>query len=153
MKHKIRAFSLIEVLIAVVFLSTIIVGIVNMNYMSNRSSMDSYYEFLAMQLAEEPIEIFRIFGYTWLSTYGTSHSIPEYPLDMWKPVESGNMSGVQYPPEALLFKRKISLRPLTGRVKGIRIKVQVAPREQSTAKIWLSQSDVSMEAIVCETPK
>ncbi|MBF0544129.1 MAG: hypothetical protein HQM08_06840 [Candidatus Riflebacteria bacterium] len=148
-----RAFSMIEVLIAMVFLATVIIGIGNMNYMSNKSAMDSYYEFLGLQLAQEPIEIFRVFGYKWLSTYGQSHSLPDYPLDSWQPVSSSVMGGIQYPPEASLFQRKISLKPINGKIKAIRIKVQVAPKEQNRIKIWLSQSDISMEGIVCETPK
>ncbi|MBF0409413.1 MAG: hypothetical protein HQM10_18885 [Candidatus Riflebacteria bacterium] len=147
------AFSMIEVLVAMVFLATIVVGILNMNYMSGKSSMDAYYEFLSIQLAQEPIEIFRAFGYKWLSKYGISHTLPAYPLDSWNAISSGSGDGVQYPPESELFQRKISLENVSGAINAIRIKVQVAPKSLNKVKIWLSQNIVTMESIVFEQPR
>ncbi|MBF0547683.1 MAG: hypothetical protein HQM08_24805 [Candidatus Riflebacteria bacterium] len=148
-----NGFSMVEILISLLFIALVMVGISNVNIMANKSSMDAYYEFLAVQLAQEPLEIFRAFGYDWLSNY-QSHALADYPLDTWNQVLSSKAGGIQYPQEAELFQRKVSLKSIsTSPVKAIRIKVQVAPRDMSRAKIWLSQSDVSMEAIVCERPK
>ncbi|MBF0407196.1 MAG: hypothetical protein HQM10_07575 [Candidatus Riflebacteria bacterium] len=151
MKIKNRAFSMVEVLIAIIFLATVIVGITNVTFMASKSSMDAYYELLALQLAQEPIEIFRTFGYMWLSTYST-HTLPAYPLDTWNPVSSPAIGGIQYPPEASLFQRKITLKPITGAINAVKVKVQIAPKELSRVKIWLSQSDISVEALICEKP-
>ena len=58
-----RGFSLIELLLAMIFLSLVMLSIMWLNSSSSRSSMDAYYEFMAIQLALEPIEVFRTFGY------------------------------------------------------------------------------------------
>ncbi len=155
-KNK-KGLSLLEVIIAIFFMSLAILSFFVMNQASNRSSMDSYYEFLAFSLAKEPVEIFRGFNYDYLAaivhqgaapptfyqTDGNFHDIPFNPT-----IE------LQYPSEAELFQRKIELSPVSeGGIKGIKIKVTVAVKGSSRAEAWMSNKAVELESVILERPK
>ena len=60
---KRKAFTLVEILIAMFLMSVVILSIFLLNQSANKSSMDAYYEMLCFSLAREPIEVFRGFGY------------------------------------------------------------------------------------------
>lgn len=149
-----RGFSLIEVLIAMLFLSVVILGLMWMNSFSTRGSNDAYFDFTASQLALEPIEVFRSFGYEWLTTYGGSHYLLDYPLETWIDIESGGgRPGIARSGDAALFKRTISVVPVAGPPRAMRVTVQVAPRNQSRASTWLMRDVVTMNGLIVERPK
>ncbi len=153
---KRRAFSLLEIIIAMAFLSVAILSMFWMNRASNQGSMDAYYEFLAFSLAREPIEIFRGFGYEQLKMIADGNIAPPawYPIGSFKNIEFDLMSDMQYPAEARLFERLIELIPVSsGNINGIRIKVTVAAKGQSRVEVWMSRKSVSLESIVMERPR
>ncbi len=153
---KKRGFSLLEVIIAMAFLSVAILSMFWMNRASNQGSMDAYYEFLAFSLAREPIEVFRGFGYDYLKMIADGNVSPPswYPVGAMKDIEFDLMSDMQYPAEARLFQRLIELTPVTaGKLKGMRIKVTVAVKGQSRVEVWMSRKAVSLESLVMERPK
>jgi len=153
---KRRAFSLLEIIIAMAFLSVAILSMFWMNRASNQGSMDAYYEFLAFSLAREPIEIFRGFGYEQLKVIADGNIAPPawYPIGSFKNIEFDLMSDMQYPAEARLFERLIELIPVSsGNINGIRIKVTVAAKGQSRVEVWMSRKSVSLESIVMERPR
>ncbi|GAB1352465.1 MAG TPA: prepilin-type N-terminal cleavage/methylation domain-containing protein [Candidatus Rifleibacterium sp.] len=153
---KRRGFSLLEVIIAMAFLSVAILSMFWMNRASNQGSMDAYYEFLAFSLAREPIEVFRGFGYDYLKMVADGNVSPPawYPVGTMKDIEFSLMSDMQYPAEARLFQRLIELTPVTaGKLQGMRIKVTVAVKGQSRVEVWMSRKAVSLESLVMERPK
>jgi hypothetical protein len=153
---KKRAFSLLEIIIAMAFLSVALLSMFWVNRSANQGAMDAYYEFLAFSLAREPIEIFRGFGYDYLKMVANGNIAPPawYPVGVFKDIDFDLMSDMQYPAEARLFQRMIELSPVTaGQIKGIRIKVTVAARGQSRVDVWMSRKSVSLESLVMERPK
>lgn len=161
MKIKKRGFSMLEIVIAMAFLSIAILSILWMNRSSNQGSMDAYYEFLAFSLAREPIEIFRGFGYDCLKDIAENKVSPpsRYPVvgnpaSGFVDIEFDSMSDLQYPAEARLFQRKIELTDISsGDLQGIKIKVTVAAKGQSKVDVWMSRKAVSLESMVMERPK
>ncbi len=155
MTHK-KGFSLIEIIVAMAFLSIAILSIFMVNRSSNQGSMDAYYEFLAFSLAREPIEIFRGFGYDTLKEiYDGNISPPaRYKVGDFEDIEFDALSDLQYPAEARLFARKIELEHVnTGDLNAIKIKVTVAAKGQSKVEVWMSRKAVSLESLVMERPK
>ncbi len=147
---------MLEIIIAMAFLSVAILSMFWMNRASNQGSMDAYYEFLAFSLAREPIEIFRGFGYEQLKMIADGNIAPPawYPIGSFKNIEFDLMSDMQYPAEARLFERLIELIPVSsGNINGIRIKVTVAAKGQSRVEVWMSRKSVSLESIVMERPR
>lgn len=147
---------MLEIIIAMAFLSVAILSMFWMNRASNQGSMDAYYEFLAFSLAREPIEIFRGFGYEHLKMVADGNISPPawYPIGSFKNIEFDLMSDMQYPAEARLFERLIELTPVSsGNLNGIRIKVTVAAKGQSRVEVWMSRKSVSLESLVMERPR
>ena len=148
-----RGFTLVELLVSMLFLSLVLLGLLMMNSSSTRGSMDAYLELLAFTLAKEPIEVFRNFGYEWTTNY-PNHPLPKYPLGN-HPVVGG--SGIdRYPFDEGTFEREISLHPFQDpqtKIGMIRVRVTVRPRTQH-ARAWFSRKDgVSLEALLFEEIK
>ncbi|MGM0599686.1 MAG: type IV pilus modification PilV family protein, partial [Candidatus Rifleibacteriota bacterium] len=114
-KQRKKAFTMLEIVIAMAFLSIAILSILWMNKASNEGSMDAYYEFLAFSLAREPIEIFRGFGYDSLEEIVDHNVSPvsRYPLGE-ADIDFDATSDLQYPAEARLFKREIELSKVSS---------------------------------------
>ncbi|GAB4271472.1 MAG: hypothetical protein Kow0029_09200 [Candidatus Rifleibacteriota bacterium] len=153
---KKRGFSLLEIIIAMAFLSVAILSMFWMNRSSNQGSMDAYYEFLAFSLAREPIEIFRGFGYDILKEIKDGNISPpaRYPVGAMTDITWDPLSELQYPAEASLFQREIDLTEVsTGNLNAIKIKVTVAAKGQSRVDVWMRRKSVSLESLVMEQPK
>ena len=123
---KRRGFSLIEVLIAGVILVVALLPLLLLNRSSNQLTLDAYYEFLAVQLAQEPIEVFRAVGYP------ACRSLPNYPVDSYEAIDPNDS---RYPAEAGMFDRLISLD--LSRPPLCVVTVQVFPRAATGARAWL----------------
>jgi Tfp pilus assembly protein PilV len=149
--------SLLEIVIAIFFMSIAILSFFTMNQASNRSSMDAYYEFLAFSLAKEPIEVFRGFNYDYLSAIVFQGAAPPsiYPTDgNFHDITFDPTIDMQYPSESTLFQRKIELSAVSGSIlKGIKIKTTVAVKGSSRAEAWMSNKAVELEAVIMERPK
>lgn len=153
-KGRRRGFSMTELLIAILFLSLVLAGLLSLSSMSNRQTMDAYYEFLALQLALEPIEVFRALGYHRLKEY-SAQPFDMYPLGL-NEVRDAHGGGIVHPVEASSFMRDISLEMLDNRdnplVNGIKVTVRVIPKVRSRIAAWLIQG-VTVEALVMERPQ
>lgn len=136
-----RAVTLVEILTASVVLAVALLTLLMVNSSSNRMTMDSYFEFLALQIVQEPIEVFRAVGYP------ACMNLSQYPIDTPGPVL--NDRGL-YPVEATMFDRTISLD--TGKLPLCLVTVTVSPRSNSQAKMWTSnkrrQGSVTIKAII-----
>jgi hypothetical protein len=152
---KKQGFSLIEALVAMVFLAVAILSLLDLNRLSNKMTMDSYYEFMALQLAREPIEIFRGFGYSRLKSLDTS-PLPDFPLEETKNLK--DLPPKWYPRETGAFHRQISLkheewtRPDGKISRAFRVKVTVGPSHESWVKTWLTRQTIVLESLIWEQP-
>ncbi|MBF0543015.1 MAG: hypothetical protein HQM08_01210 [Candidatus Riflebacteria bacterium] len=156
-KQRRKAFTLVELLIAMVFLGVALLGILSLISSANRQTMDTYNEFMAMQLALEPIEIFRSFGYSWVLAY-SSHSISEFPLG-WSDIMDQPLGPIIHPAEAIrFFQREISISEVStnlnssNTLKGVKVTVRVSPKEQTKVAMWLSRNEIKVETIIWERP-
>ncbi len=158
-----KGFTLLEVLIAMVFMTVAMLGMFSMNQMSNRGSMDAYYEFLAFSLAREPIEVYRNFGYDYLLSLTTGHSpLKFYPIGKTSLKQFVGIPGYEldYPAEAAMFDREIILRPINinsdgATINAIKITVLVSLANlegKSRAQAWMSRQEVKLESIIVERP-
>ena len=129
-----RGFTLVEILIAAAVLAIGVLPLLLVNRSSNKLTMDAYYEFLATQLANEPIEVFRAVGYP------TCATLPGYPVGRVETID--NLDG-RYPPEATMFEREITLDPSPAPL--CHVTVRVFPRAGSGAHAWIRQGK---EAII-----
>ncbi|MBF0501078.1 MAG: hypothetical protein HQM09_13145 [Candidatus Riflebacteria bacterium] len=136
---KRRAVTLVEILIASFILAGALLALLTVNSSSNRMTMDSYFEFLAMQIAQEPIEVFRAVGYP------ECMSIPKYPVAVTEPIL--NQLGL-YPVESSMFERTISVD--ISKLPLCLVTVTVTPRSNSRAQAWLRRGKVnfSMKAVI-----
>jgi Tfp pilus assembly protein PilV len=132
-----HGITLIEILVAGVVMSVAMLVLFVVNSSSQRMTMDSYYEFLTMQIAQEPIEVFRAVGYP------ECKNLPAYPIDESSPI-SGS-SGI-YPLEATMFDRHITLKEIPPLCM---VTVTVSPRARTHAESWMSKSNsVTVKGII-----
>lgn len=155
MKTK-KAFSLLEIVMAMAFMSVALLSMFWMNRASNKGSMDAYYELLAFSLAKEPIEVFRSFGYDCVRQIadGNVASPKRYKIGSAEPITFDDTDMLQYPAEAKLFQRRIDLKvEQSGSVNAVRVTVTVSNVGQSKAAVWMSRNAVKLEGLIVESPK
>ncbi len=145
-----------ELLVSMAFLSLALLSLMMMNSYSSKSSMDTYYEYLAFSLAREPIEVFRSFGYRWLKTYD-NHPLARYPANAGPAqIIDSPTDPDQHPFEAGLFEREISISDATfGGTPALRDSVAVRPVKRSRVEPCLrrGKDDIRMEALIVDGPK
>ena len=150
MSYRRRAFSLVEILIGIVFLVFALLGMLQMNQISNRGAMDSQFELLANCLANEPIEVYQHLGYAWLKE--NPKGLPAYPIGGSIPIPDEPFANVKYPISAVHFQRGIEIEalPENDGVKGFRMRVAITPVDGGAAAVWLSRDQVRQEALILE---
>jgi Tfp pilus assembly protein PilV len=148
-KGRIQGFSLIEIVIALFFLAVAMVGILLLISSAHRSSMDTYYGFMARQLAREPLEVFRTFGYVALKKMPVT-PIPEYELNIWKTLEQMSPAyGMERPSGAVMFERRIETREIREQeLKGFLITVRVRPATLSAAQKFMRKEETVCSTVV-----
>ncbi|MBF0406327.1 MAG: hypothetical protein HQM10_03155 [Candidatus Riflebacteria bacterium] len=137
-----KALSLLEVFLAAGLLTIAILPLLWMTKYSNKSSMDAYYETIALTLAKEPIEIFRGLGYEWLAA-NPDNPHPDYYIGE----QQIPGDGIKRPVETSSFKRKIELKILSAE-KAAHVTVTVYPAGQNRVQAWMSGSAISMDALI-----
>ena len=153
-----RGLTLIEILIALLFLSGAVLSLFGLNRISNQGAMDAYFETLSLQLAREPLEIFKSFGYRWVEKLRTGEIPPpiqDLKIGDWIPVSqqiSPGGTAIFRPVDGDLFRRRISLSPfsLPGQPAAILIEVEVVPVEESNAMRWLTRPGIKLADLVVE---
>lgn len=120
--------------------------------------MDAYYQFLAFNLAKEPIEVFRAFGYDWLENYN-SHVLAKYPAEFTsnptpQAIVDQSSDLDQHPFEAGLFQRSISLEKTTvAGINAVKITVSVSPAGYNRVDVWLQKNLIKLSSVIVEGPK
>ena len=155
-----RAFTLLEIVVALFFLAVGLLCFIELNVFSQRTQMDAYYEFIGYQLAREPLEVFRAFGYRWLLFFrdhqGDFAGLPlgrEYPLESWKRFDGENRDLTLRPNEAANLKRFIHLEHLDKEApKAVKVTVSISPVEEGPVGRWLRRDPIAAAARIVEQP-
>jgi hypothetical protein len=152
-----KGITLMDVTVAMAFISFTMLALFSLIRGVNRQSMDASSEFLCLQMAREPIEVFRAFSYEWVRDY-KDHPLPEFPL-VENPVKTEfpvNLFGpqavwakVRRPEEVRFLRREIiiSREMVTAEGAGVIVTVQVSPVANSRLDTWLSRETVSVQAL------
>lgn len=122
---NLKGLTLLEVMIASVILSIGMLHIMVINRSSADLTLDAYYEFLAVQLAQEPIEIFRAIGYP------ACTQLPQFKIGIIEDISAGN--GL-YPAEVEMFGRLITLN--TSDFPFCTVTVEVFPKPSTQGRLW-----------------
>ena len=151
-----RGFSLIEVMMGMLFLSWALLGAMSLLSSTNRGAMDVYYELQAFQVAQEPIEILQAFGYRWVkANYCSSrmNTLGLYPHRVWHDINPNHATN--YPTDVDVFQRYIDVEEVArGDSRGLQVTVTVKPKEQSRAMAWLTWGkNISLTALILEQPR
>ena len=122
--------------------------------MSSRGALDAYHQNLAIELAREPIEILRGFGYSRLRTYD-QHPLGKYPVNSgFHAILDSPGEPDQHPPAAREFERRISLSQIEAAgYRAIRLEVQVRPHKQSRLEKQTGGGSISLQALIPELPR
>ncbi len=132
-----------------------------MNGFYGRGAQDAFYDFLALQLAREPIEVMRGFGYRWLcqnidglmsGSFSFAYAggvTREIPLKTGE----GTLPRVFYPVEAQSFERCITLswqkKPgKPGEFGAILVEVTVRPKEKSRMRAFFSREGITLRGLI-----
>jgi prepilin-type N-terminal cleavage/methylation domain-containing protein len=149
-----KGFSLTELMLAVGILGLLGVGFFQVFSTPGRGGPDAYLHSLALELAREPIEVLRAFGYVRLSTY-EQHPIAKYPVNSgFHDIRDLPGHPDQHPPETAQFERQILLIPVeaTG-YRAMKILVQVRPRADSRVDKQWGGPPLTLPALVPEVPQ
>lgn len=154
MINKRKAFTLMEIIIAMALMMVVILSIFMLNQTSNKSSMDAYFETLCFSLAREPIEVFRGLGYETVLAISKNHKLcpAPYKIGEFTNITFDPKLALQYPADAESFQRRIDLTPNSSG-KYINIKVTVAPRNMSKAEVWFRKESIILESNIVWKPK
>lgn len=138
---KKSGLTLVEILIAGMVLSVAMLVLFVVNSSSQKMTLDSYYEFLALQIAQEPIEVFRTVGFP-----ACEGLTADYPLDSPTPVSDGGRG--LYPLEAAMFERTITIDKSNAPI--YLVTVEVSPREKTKARTWMrkAKTAVTLKGII-----
>ncbi len=115
-----------EILVASVVLAVALLTLFTVNSSSNQMTLDSYFELMAVQLAQEPIEVFKAVGYP------DCNKLVKYPVGQPHSITSENG---YYPVEASMFERTIQID--SSKEPLVTISVSVSPKPDSQARNWM----------------
>lgn len=154
MMNKRKAFTLMEIVIAMALMSVVILSIFMINQQAQKNSMDAYYEMLAFSLAREPIEVYRGLDYETVLKISQNPKLAHewYKIGEKQPITYDPAKPLQYPPDAENFQRSIEL-VYDEKSKFVKIIVTVEPKGQTKAASMLKRNAVVLESNIMERPK
>ncbi len=121
-----RGLTLVEIMTASVILSIGLLSLFVVNSSSHRMTMDSYFELLALQIAQEPLEVFKVIGHP------ACMNQPNYPIGKTVAITTENG---RYPVEACMFERTITIDHSTAPLYVAT--VSVTPLPNTKARLWM----------------
>lgn len=128
------AFSFIEVMLAAMILGLLAIYVFTMISESNRGTVNTYHQYLAEQIAREPLEVFRYLGCQKVLA-GIGSGIADYKFNEWQKIEEvSSATGIERPEDATIFERKIIITPIKkDDTEAILVQVNVRPTRNSAA--------------------
>lgn len=155
-----KAFTLIEIMIAMFMMAIVILGYYALNQTSSKSSMDAYYEMLCFSLAREPIEIFRGMGFESVEKIAKDPSLcpPPYKIGEEVDLVFNSNPNIPYTPEVENFKRLITLTPIqnkkdSNKIEAFKINVKIIRKGSTKAEVWLSRGTIELESMITYNSK
>lgn len=150
---KRKAFSMIEILIAIVVMSVALLSFFIINQSSNSKSMDAYYEFLGESLGSETIDFCRGMGYNWAMKYLVKPDI--FPLNKWHNcLEYPIFGKTTYFRECGSFERKVNFSKVKlANEEGIFVTVEIRTKEDTKVKSWLSRNKLYFSTMIEKVPQ
>ncbi len=128
MKSRRGAFSFVEVMLAAMILGLLAIYVFTMISESSRGTANTYQQYLAEQIAREPLEVFRFLGCQKVLAE-ISHGIADYKFNEWQKIESVSAAtGIERPEDATFFERKIIVTAINkDDIKAILVQISVRP--------------------------
>lgn len=133
MKFQRSGFSFVEVMLAIMILGLLAISAFTMISESSRGTANTYHQYLAEQIAREPLEVFRFLGCQKVLA-GISGGIADYKFNEWQKIESVSAAtGIERPEDATFFERKIIVTPINkDATEAILVQINVRPTRNST---------------------
>jgi len=129
---KAGGFSFTEILLATMVLGLLVIYVFTLISESNRGTASAYHQYLAEQVAREPLEVFRFLGSNRVRE-SLNTGIADYKFNEWQKIETVSAAtGIERPEDATAFERKITVTPLTHKnMEAILVQVSVRPTRGS----------------------
>jgi len=149
---KSQGFSFTEVMLAAMVLGLLVIYVFTLISESNRGTASAYHQYLAEQVAREPLEVFRFLGSIKVREY-LNTGIADYKFNEWQKIETASaFTGIERPEDAAGFERKITVTPLTHKdMEAILVQVNVRPARGS-AGFGGGLDQLSRSAIIVNQP-
>ena len=118
---------------------------------SNRSSLNSYHLYIAEQIANEPLVVFRSLGFRAIAG-SRCNTIGDYAINTWQSIEQKScVTGILRPEAASLFERHISFQELNdSNVNAVLINIRVRPINKEKSGILAAKNEVMCSDIIIE---
>ncbi len=151
-----RGFSLVEILIAAFIMASLLVGLFKLTSSAQRTSMNAYFNFLGSQVAREPIEILRGFGYHWAAGYLKHIPAEPYNFHLGEWVNMSTLFDLHpemFPRPVKYFRRKVEIDIIKEDFpRALMVTVTVQPLDSSPLKIWLTRDEIVQKGMIVEAP-
>lgn len=142
-KVKARGFSFTEIMLAAMVLGLLVIYVFTLISESTRGTASAYQQYLAEQVAREPLEVFRFLGSIKVREH-LNTGIADYKFNEWQKIETVSAaSGIERPEDATAFERKITVTPLAHKdMEAILVQVNVRPQQGSAGLDQLTRSTI-----------
>ncbi len=142
-----RGFSVLEILLAITFLSVALLFLVNMNTFSGRGTMDVYFESMALSLTYETLEWVSAFSYYDLQKEPVLDEIRKrVGLGGFTPVTDISLSEgglLTYPEDYYRFERMVQLET---KDKTVMVTVRVRLRKEELS--LFRREEITLQKLV-----
>ncbi len=151
-RSKLRGFSFTEIMLAAMVLGLLALYVFTMISESNRGTANAYHQYLAEQVAREPLEVFRFLGSRKVRD-NLGKGIADYRFNEWQKIETlSAATGIERPEEAAAFERKITVTPLSlDDMEAILVQVDVRPARGS-AGLGIGLDQLNRSTIIVNQP-
>ena len=154
-----NGFTFLELILGLFLFAMLMAMVFPVLSSSSQTSMNAHYEFVAMQIAKEPLEVFRAMGYRWIQACADSpqnNPLGDYPLNSWHSIRNplfGNPQNPIHPAETEMFDRMITLDRLQKNgINGFFMTVLVKPKNQTKVMAWFRREMITLSTIIFEQP-
>lgn len=146
---KNKAYTMIEMLLAILFLGFISIFYLQTNSFVNREAKMLAYQTIAENLAREPIELLDTYGYHQICQLD-SIQIPGIKINQWQKMEAEcSETGIERPAKAYSFERKVTVTKLTH-AKRKALLIKVAVRHTQDRSSLFRTGEISNSGIILE---
>jgi Tfp pilus assembly protein PilV len=149
---KTRGFSFTEIMLAAMVLGLLVIYVFTLISESNRGTASAYHQYLAEQIAREPLEVFRFLGSRKVRD-NLGNGIADYRFNEWQKIETvSSVTGIERPEDAAAFERKITVTPLSrDDIEAILVQVTVRPARGGVG-LGVGLEQLNRSAIIVSQP-